>query len=149
MSPKSTLVAILAIVLLSAGPLWARSAGDNPTTEALLAVASGSLAVDEDDFQRRLLAWSYFQALGERQDVMIIDVRSGFIPAGNPPGLKNVRPIPLEIFRMNFAARKVHQDKTLLILDKSGHELRGLQFHLKKYGYHDFYFLDGGAEAAK
>ena len=148
MSPRTALIAVLAIIILLASPLWARSAGDVSATEALLAVASGSLAVDEDDFQRRLLAWSYFQALGERQDVMIIDVRSGFIPAGDPPGLKNVRPIPLEIFRANFVARKVHQDKTLLIMDASGHELRGLQFHLKKNGYHDFYFLEGGAEAA-
>ena len=149
MSPRTALKAVLAIILLLATPLWARSAGDNPATEALMAVASGALAVDEEDFQRRLLAWSYFQALGERQDVMIIDVRSGFIPAGDPPGLKNVRPIPLEIFRTNFVARKVHQDKTLLILDESGHELRGLQFHLIKHGYHDFYFLDGGAAAVK
>lgn len=149
MSPRTAPIAVLALILLLAAPCWARSAGDNPASEALLAVASGSLSVDEDDFQGRLLTWSYFQALGERQDVMIIDVRNGFIPAGDPPGLNNVRPIPLEIFRMNFIARKVHQDKTLLILDESGHELRGLQFQLEKYGYHDFYFLDGGAAAAK
>jgi len=149
MSPRNALVAVLAVLLLQAAPSPGRSAGENPATEALLAVVSGSLAVDEDDFQRRLLAWSYFQALGEREDVMIIDVRTGFIPAGDPPGLKNARPIPLEIFKLNFLARKVHQDKTLLILDQSGQELRGLQFHLKKNGYDDFFFLKGGADAVQ
>jgi rhodanese-related sulfurtransferase len=148
MSPRTALIAVLAILLFQAAPIWGRFAGDNPTAEALLAVDSGSLAVDEGDFQRRQLAWSYFQALGERQDVMIIDVRSGLIPAGDPPGLNNVRPISLEIFRQNFVARKVHQDKTLLILDASGQELQGLQYHLIKNGYHDFYFLEGGAQAA-
>ena len=96
-----------------------------------------------------MLVWSYFRALAEREDVMIIDVRSGFLPAaGDPPGLNNVRPIPLEIFLPNFAARTVHQDKTLLIFDESGLELRRLQFHLQKHGYDDYFFLNGGAESA-
>ena len=95
-----------------------------------------------------MLVWSYFRALAEREDVMIIDVQSGFLPAaGDPPGLNNVHPIPLEIFLPNFVARKVHQDKTLLIFDQSGQELPRLQFHLQKHGYDDYFFLDGGAES--
>ncbi|MCK9996923.1 MAG: rhodanese-like domain-containing protein [Candidatus Krumholzibacteria bacterium] len=106
-----------------------------------------TIVVDEDDFVGRHLVWSYFQALAEREDVMIIDVRSDFLPAaGDPPGLNNVRPIPLEIFLPNFAARKVHQDKTLLIFDESGLELRRLQYHLQKHGYDDYFFLEGGAQ---
>ncbi|MEN8008283.1 MAG: rhodanese-like domain-containing protein [Candidatus Krumholzibacteriota bacterium] len=111
------------------------------------ATETEKIVVDEDDFLDRHLVWSYFKAFAQREDVLVIDVRSDFLPSdGDPPGLKNVRPIPLEIFIPNFAARKVHQDKTLLIFDESGLELRRLEFHLQKHGYEDYFFLDGGAE---
>lgn len=110
---------------------------------------SGSYSVDMDDFADRMLVWSYFRALAEREDVMIVDVRTGFLPAIEPPGLFKVRPVPLEIFLRNFVARKVHQDKTLLIFDQSGDDLIRLQFHLRKNGYDNYFFLDGGAESTQ
>ena len=79
---------------------------------------------------------------------MVFDVRSGFLPSGEPLGLATARPVPLEIFLQNFVERKVHRDKTLLIFDQSGDELRRLQFHLRKNGYDNYFFLDGGAESA-
>ena len=147
-SPRNIQIVVLAVFLLLAAPLAGRSAGGNMALDVLSPGESGNFAVDESELESRLLAWSYFLALAERKDVMIIDVRSGFFPAGDPPGLKNVRPIPLEIFLRNFVARKVHQDKTLLILDQSGNELRRLQFHLTKHGYDDYFFLDSGAAGA-
>jgi rhodanese-related sulfurtransferase len=127
-----------------------------PALSAVGSLSSGAISqedshefsVDRNDFEDRRLAWSYFQALAQRPDVLIIDVRSGFLPPDLPPGLPNIRPIPLEIFLPNFVARKVHQDKTLLIFDESGHELHRLQFNLQKNGYDDYFFLEGGAEAA-
>ena len=149
MTPRTTIAMVLALFALYAGTAFLEVArGKTVSGEAPLA-DSGPFSLDMDDFEGRKLVWSYFQALAERDDVMIIDVRSGFLPeAGDPPGLDNVRPIPIEIFLTNFAARKVHQDKTLLIFDKSGLELPRLQFHLRKNGYEDYFFLDGGAEGA-
>jgi rhodanese-related sulfurtransferase len=141
--------AILSVFLLLGTVTGVLPAGGNTAPEEVSAPDTETIAVDEENLEGRCLVWSYFQALAEREDVMIIDVRSGFLPAaGDPPGLKNVHPIPLEVFLPNFAARKAHQDKTLLIFDETGLELPRLQFHLQKHGFDDYFFLEGGAEGA-
>ncbi len=149
MSPKNALTAVLTTFLLLGTVIAVLPAGGNTAPVEVSAPDTETIAVDEDDLEGRRLVWSYFQALAEREDVMIIDVRSDFLPAaGDPPGLKKVHPIPLEIFLPNFVANKANQDKTLLIFDESGLELRRLQFHLQKYGFDDYFFLEGGAEGA-
>ena len=145
---RSVIIAILALFPWLATAIAVSPAGGNMASGDATSQDSSVFSVNKDDFVNRRLAWSYFRALAERQDVMIIDVRSGFLPAGNPPGLNRVRPIPVDIFLANFVARKVHQDKTLLIFDESGLELHRLQFNLQKNGYEDYYFLEGGAEGA-
>ena len=147
MTPGNAIIAFLAVFLLLGVGVAVHPVVASTTSTEVSEAETEIFSVDEDDFEGRRLVWSYFQALAEREDVMIIDVRSGFLPAGgDPPGLDNVRPIPLEIFLPNFAARKVHQDKTLLIFDESGLELRRLQYHLQKHGYDDYFFLEGGSE---
>ena len=143
-----TKIAFLAVITLLGAAVAVPPAGGNTSPGNVSPADAETFAVDSDDFEGRRLVWPDFQALAGRENIMIIDVRSGFLPAGDPPGLANVRPIPLEVFLPNFIARKVHQDKTLLIFDESGHKLRRLQFNLQKYGYDDYFFLDGGAEGA-
>lgn len=149
MSPKNAKTAVLTIFLLLGTVFAVLPAGGNTAPTEVSAPDMETITVDEDDLEGRRLVWSYFQALAEREDVMIIDVRSDFLPAaGDPPGLKKVHPIPLEIFLPNFVASKANKDKTLLIFDESGLELRRLQFHLQKHGFDDYFFLEGGAEGA-
>lgn len=148
MSSRTLIPAILALLPLLTSAVGVSPASANTAPGEVTTPDSRIFSVDKDDFENRRLAWSYFQALAGRQDILIIDVRSGFLPAGLPPGLKHVRPIPLEIFLANFVARKVHQEHTLLIFDESGRELHRLQFHLQKNGYRDYFFLEGGAEGA-
>ena len=146
---KNAKIAIMSVFLLLGTLAAVNPAGGKTAPEEVSTPDTETIAVDEDNLEGRCLVWSYFQALAEREDVMIIDVRSGFLPAaGNPPGLKHVHPIPLEIFLPNFVASKANQDKTLLIFDESGLELPRLQFHLQKHGYDDYFFLEGGAEVA-
>lgn len=147
MKPGNAIITFLAVFLLQGAGVAAPRADASSAPKEVSKPDLETFVVDEDDFEDRRLAWSYFRALAEREDIMIIDVRSGFLPAtGDPAGLNNVRPIPLEIFLPNFVARKVHQDKTLLIFDESGLELRRLEFHLQKHGYDNYFFLEGGAE---
>lgn len=143
---RSIAVVLAILALFSVSEALSLANGKNAPQETS-AANSGPFSVDRDDFEDRQLVWSYFRALAERDDVMVIDVRSGFLPATEPPGLAKVRPVPLEIFLPNFVGRKVHQDKTLLIFDQSGDHLRRLQFHLQKNGYENYFFLDGGAES--
>ena len=104
--------------------------------------------LDVDDFAGRLLIWSYFKAAAAQEQVLVVDVRSGFLTQENMPGLTHARPIPLDIFIPNFLARKAHQEMTLLLIDEDGTNLKTLQYYLKKYGYDDYFFLEGGATAA-
>lgn len=101
--------------------------------------------LDLDDFAGRLLSWSYFKAAARQDETMVIDVRSGFLAHENMPGLEHARPIPLDVFIPNFVARRAHRDHTLLILDEDGSNLKILQYHLQKYGYADYFFLEGGS----
>jgi len=149
-TPRTAIALIMALLALFTGTASLEGGAEKAAPREVSPADSGPFTLDMDDFEGRKLVWSYFRALAEREDVMIIDVRGGFLPAdGDPPGLDNVRPIPMEIFLPNFAARKAHQDKTLLIFDKSGQELPRLQFHLQKHGYDDYFFLDGGAEGTR
>ncbi len=150
MTPRTTIAMIMALIALFTGTTSLEGGSGKVAPREVSPADSGPFTLDMDDFEGRKLVWSYFRALAEREDVMVIDVRSGFLPAdGDPPGLDSVRPIPMEIFLPNFAARKVHQDKTLLIFDKSGLEIPRLQFHLQKHGYDDYFFLEGGAEGTQ
>ena len=148
MTPRNPRIAFWAVITLLAVVVAVLPAGGNMAPGEVSPPETETFDIEGNDFEGRQLAWSYFQVLTGREEVMIIDVRSGFLPASDPPGLKNVRPIPLDVFLPNFIARKAHQDKTLLIFDESGHELRRLQFHLQKHGYSDYFFLKNGAEGA-
>ena len=148
MRPRNPKMAIVVTILLLVAAVPVSSAGGKMASENVTPQDSLHFAVDKGDFESRKLAWSYFQALAERDDVMIIDVRTGFLPGGIPSGLENVRPIPLDIFLTNFVARKVHQDRMLLIFDEVGEAHHRLQFNLQKHGYKNYFFLDGGAEGA-
>ena len=96
-------------------------------------------------FKEKCLAWEVFQADGAKSGVMVIDVRDFIQKSGELPGLESARGIPLDTFIPNFVAKQVNQDKTLLIFDQVGKQIKWLQYYLEKYGYTDYYFLGGGA----
>ena len=60
-------------------------------------------------------------------------------------GLKKVKKIPLEKFIPNFVEKKVHRDKSLLIFDQVGKQVRWLEYYLVANGYKNYKFLAGGA----
>ena len=96
-------------------------------------------------FKARTFAWSYFKAASEGQNVMVIDVRDNFQKTESLPDLESARNIPLNNFIPNFVAKQINQDKTLLIFDQVGKQVKWLQYYLEEYGYDKYIFLDGGA----
>ena len=133
--------------LLIAAPVLG---GFHPDPKPETAAADDSEALPDDSaFDKRLLPWSYFKAMAEQDGIMVIDVREDFLGDPVPPGLENSRPIPLEIFLVNFVEREAHRDKTLLIFDHEGRSLHRLYRSLTDHGYEDFFFLSGGAVRAR
>jgi len=98
-------------------------------------------------FKERTLAWSYFEAAAGESNVMVIDLRDKYQASSGLPGLTSARNIPLDVFIPNFVAKKANQDKTLLIFDQVGKQVKWLQYYLEEYGYQNYMFLEGGATA--
>ncbi len=96
-------------------------------------------------FKERALAWSYFETAAAGDNVMVIDLRDKYQKTASLPGLESARNIPLDVFIPNFVSKKSNQDKTLLIFDQVGKQVKWLQYYLEEYGYENYMFLDGGA----
>jgi len=134
---------IACLGLLIAAPVLG---GFHPDTGAETPVSDDSaLFPDESQLEKRILPWSYFKAMADQDGVMVIDVREDFLGDPVPPGLETARPIPMEIFLVNFVERGANQGKTLLIFDHEGKSIRRLFRSLMDHGYEDFFFLSGGA----
>ncbi len=96
-------------------------------------------------FKQRTLAWSYFESAAAGDNVMVIDLRDKYQASSGLPGMQSARNIPLDVFIPNFVAKKANQDKTLLIFDQVGKQVKWLQYYLEEYGYDNYMFLEGGA----
>ncbi|MGD9546813.1 MAG: rhodanese-like domain-containing protein [Candidatus Krumholzibacteriia bacterium] len=96
-------------------------------------------------FQGKCLDFAAFQTKAAEPNAMVIDVRDHIQKSGDLPGITGARGIPLDVFIPNFVARKENQDKTLLIFDQVGKQIKWLQYYLEEYGYSDYHFLEGGA----
>ncbi len=98
-------------------------------------------------FKRRCLGFEAFRKMSRQPDVMVLDVRDRIQDSGELPGVKTTTSIPLDRLIPNFVEKRQHQDKTLLIFDQVGKQVRWLQYYLVDKGYTKFYFLRGGATA--
>ena len=101
---------------------------------------------EDPELEGLVLSWSYFRVMADDDETMVIDVRADFLSGPTPPGMETARPIPLDVFKNNFVARKANQDKVLLIFDETGQTYPALHQHLLDHGYEDYYFLSGGVE---
>jgi rhodanese-related sulfurtransferase len=126
-------------------PEWAR---DYPEDTKLLGetiIDPEAQLISKESFNKHVLEWSEFKAFNAQENVMVIDVRDVMQRGEKMSDLDNVRPVPLDIFIPNFVSKKFEQDKTLLIFDQVGKQVKWLQYYLQEYGYESYYFLEGGA----
>jgi len=101
--------------------------------------------IKKSDFEKKCMAWSTFKVLGKLDKAIVVDVRDEYQKAGVLPGLDKALDIPLAEFISDVVSQKKYQDKTLLIFDQVGKQVRWLQYYLKDNGYNDFIFLKNGA----
>ncbi|MBW2021024.1 MAG: rhodanese-like domain-containing protein [Deltaproteobacteria bacterium] len=103
--------------------------------------------IPKSEFKKKCLSFEDFKAKATGPNTMVIDVRDHIQSSGKLPGLEDARSIPLDVFIPNFVERKAHQDKTLLIFDQVGKQVRWLEYYLVENGYNNYFFLKGGATA--
>ena len=96
-------------------------------------------------FKKKCLPFKKFKASINSKKSIVIDVRDSMQRTQKLEGLKKVKKIPLEKFIPNFVEKKVHRDKSLLIFDQVGKQVRWLEYYLVANGYKNYRFLAGGA----
>lgn len=109
---------------------------------------SPSDLIDDDQFHSHLLAPNEFIALiGPK--TLVIDVRDTFQRADMV-----VLSEPVAHFGLDDRAqlsqhieRAKKEKKTLMVFDAVGHQVRWLQYYLKREGLKDYYFMRGGTDA--
>ena len=138
-----TIMPFLALGMALPGPT---QGGSHPGSGPPEAQSSPAADPMDPDLDGMVLPWSFFCALAEEDNTMVIDVRAAFLGGPTPPGMETARPIPLSVFKDNFVARKANQEKTLLIFDETGKTYSDLHRHLHENGYMDYFFLSGGVE---
>jgi len=105
----------------------------------------GKQLISDSDFKKRLINFETFKTKAAKENTIVVDVRDFIQNSGKLPGIENVKAIPLDKFIPNFVSKKMEHNKTLLIFDQVGKQVKWLMYYLQNYGYKDYFFLDKGA----
>jgi rhodanese-related sulfurtransferase len=101
--------------------------------------------IPKAEFKKRCLSFDDFKSKANDPQTIVIDVRDHIQSSGKLPELKGVLIMPLDKFISNFVEKKLNQDKTLLIFDQVGKQVRWLSYYLHEHGYGNYFYLHGGA----
>lgn len=103
--------------------------------------------ISKDALAKRMVTYGEFQKRASGPNAILVDIREPFQRQKVPqlPGLRN---IPTDRFA-ELLKKGEFKDKDLLILDAVGKQVEWIQYYLNIYGYENYAFLKGGAEAVK
>ena len=123
----------------------------NPSQSVLLGESPVNLAklIPKKQFKAKLLPPDAFsdRATLPGRETMVIDVRDKFQRAGIGfyPGKERWASLDDKKKLKKYIDTAVKQNRTLLIYDEVGKQVRWLQYELEKAGVKDYYFMDKGA----
>ncbi|MFV2073324.1 MAG: rhodanese-like domain-containing protein [Thermoanaerobaculales bacterium] len=101
--------------------------------------------ISKSEFKKKCLPFSEFKSKATGPNTIVVDVRDRIQSSGSLPGLEDASVIPMDSFISTFVVRMEHKDKTLLIFDQVGKQVRWLEYYLAANGYQNYFFLKGGA----
>lgn len=123
-----------------------------PKEATLLGNSPVNLAnlIPKSSFKKRLISPDDFSDLAttDRQKYMTIDVRDKFQRAGIGfyPGIERWASLDQQKKLDAYIKKALKQDRTLLIYDEVGKQIRWLQYALEKAGVKKYYFMHKGAK---
>jgi rhodanese-related sulfurtransferase len=123
----------------------------HPDKAILLGESPVNLAklIPKKSFKAKLLTPDVFsdRATLPGRKTMVIDVRDKFQRAGIGfyPGKERWASLDQKKKLQKYINKAVKQNRTLLIYDEVGKQVRWLQYELEKAGVKDYYFMDKGA----
>ncbi len=126
-------------------PIWASTYPEKTLLLGKELVDPEKQLIPKAAFKKKCLPIKKFKSTTKSKNSLVIDVRDHIQRSEKIKGLKKVKKIPLDKFIPNFVEKKVKRDKTLLIFDQVGKQVRWLEYYLVANGYKNYYFLAGGA----
>jgi len=123
----------------------------HPDQAVLLGASPVNVAhlIPKSQFKKRLLTPDNFseRATTPGKKLMVIDVRDKFQRAGVGfyPGLERWASLDQQEKLDRYIKKALKQNRTLLIYDEVGKQVRWLQYALEKAGAKDYYFMNKGA----
>lgn len=123
----------------------------HPDQAVLLGASPVNVAhlIPKSQFKKRLLSPDNFseRATTPGKKLMVIDVRDKFQRAGVGfyPGLERWASLDQQEKLDRYIKKALKQNRTLLIYDEVGKQVRWLQYALEKAGAKDYYFMNKGA----
>ncbi len=128
-------------------PAWANAFPERTLLLGELVSESGQAFRSKAQFKEKCLDFQAFMTQVKRPNSVLVDVREEMQKSGKLLGLEDAMPIPLTSFIDRFVRQKKSANKTLLVFDQVGKQVRWLEYYLLANGYDDYYFLSGGATA--
>ncbi|MFK0570011.1 rhodanese-like domain-containing protein [Endozoicomonas sp.] len=127
---------------------WAKANPDKTVLMGESPVESSKLIPGFELKKHFLDSYGFFkQAKSKGDEALLIDVRDNFQIAGTER-LKDARAVPFDRFQKWLEAGN-GKNKTIFVVDAVGKQVRWLQYYLIKYGYTNYFFLEGGVASLK
>lgn len=156
-------------------PVWAELYPEKTVLLGKMMTESKIGWIPKSEFKKKCLSWEKFKEVSVRAGTKVIDTRDNVqkgiltpqLLAQLPPEKKrdleiftqkndemlaalntknNVIAQPLDKMIKNIIKRGMFMDRTLLIYDQVGKQVRWLMYQLEDAGYSDYYFLNKGAQ---
>ena len=107
---------------------------------------AGAELIPYDEFLKISLDFNTFkQKIADSPNAKLIDARDPKQRTKKISGFEKALPIPLDKLIYNVINKGHMKNDQLFIFDQVGRQVRWLMYYLKKKGYKNFYFLNGGA----
>ena len=127
---------------------WARK---YPSESTLLGVSpiDPDKLITKSEFNKRLLEIDKFEEQLMRKDVIVLDVRDRFQREGVSlfPGIDKRAYLDDKTELEKYMHTAINENKTLLIYDATGKQVRWLMYSLQEMGVKNYFFMKGGANA--
>ena len=106
--------------------------------------ASQDKIIPKSELKKKMLGIADFTAKAGEGNAMVVDIREPF-QRKTIPEIPKLRNIPVDRL-LGLLKKKQFSDKSLMILDAVGKQVRWLQYHLEENGYSNYYFLEKGVK---
>lgn len=127
---------------------WARKYPDEAILLGETPVDPAKL-ISKSVFKKKLLSPDQFEAMMLRKNILVLDIRDRFQREALSlfPGIEQRVYLDDQVALEHYMDQVKRENKTLLVYDAAGKQVRWLMYYIEKKGIKDYAFMKGGAHA--